>query len=172
MNDSKKEKIIRDLYSENTSLVLATIETLKEEGDCSIIPALIDLMMTSEHEEIKQVIGQFLADIKEAGAAPLFISAIQNERYLPIRAHLIGLCWQSGLDFTPFLPVFIEMVIVGNYMESFEAMTVIENLDGQITKELAEQMTDLLNKSATNAKEEKAGYIHEIKELLPQLIGS
>jgi hypothetical protein len=127
-------------------------------------------MMTSEFEEVKTNIHILLSEIKDVNAIDELVLAIQNERYLPIRQQLISICWENGLDFSPHLPVFVKLVIDGNYMESFEAMTVIENLEESISPEISDQAIALLDEAKETAKDEKAGYIHELLELIPRMV--
>ena len=42
---------------------------------------------------------------------------------------LLTACWQNGLDFSTFLPVFIDLIIHEDWEIAFEAFTVIDNLE-------------------------------------------
>ena len=49
--------------------------------------------------------------------------------YLPIRQLLLSTIWNSKLDYSYFLPEFVEISIDGDFMEALECLTIIENLD-------------------------------------------
>ncbi len=162
-HDRKKyEHLIDCLYSHNQHLILKTLSEIKETGNKLIVPALIELMMTSEFDEVKSEARSIMAELKDEGSKEELIQAISNERYRPIRQDLISLCWENGLDYTPYFEFFVDLVLEGNYMESFEAMTVLENLEGSLTEETSSRIIEKLQGALNSAHDEKLTYIREL----------
>lgn len=172
--DTQKQKnnelIIGKLFSNNPSVVLETLETIRTKGNSELIPALAELMLASDQAEVRQQIRTIFADLKDPQAVDPMVQCILNEHFLPIRQELISLCWENGLNYLPYLGTFVDLVINGNYMEAFEAMTVIENLEGSVSKEAAEPVLGQLKRVSATLSGEKAGYVHELLALIPQLI--
>ncbi len=77
----------------------------------------------------KNEIENILGTIKDKNSAPLFVEALQNEKYKPVQKSILMACWQNGLDFSLFLPVFVDLVITEDWETAFEAFTVIENME-------------------------------------------
>jgi hypothetical protein len=48
---------------------------------------------------------------------------------------LISACWQSNLDFSNEIPIFIDILCTADYQSSFDAFTVIENSIGNVSPE-------------------------------------
>jgi len=170
MHDSKKnDRIIERLYSHNQNTILDTLSEIRETGSSLIVPALIELMVNSEFGEVKTEARSIIAELKDEGSKEVLIQAIGNERYRLIRQELISLCWENGLDYTPYFEFFVDLVLEGDYMESFEAMTVVENLEGTLPKETSTRIIEKLQRAFPGAKEEKVGYIQELIQIARDL---
>lgn len=168
---AKKElhdKILSGLQSKDTSVVTDSINQLREEGQLEDIVVLFDLLLNTKDELLKDTIIKFLADIKEKKAETIFIDAILDKKYKPIRKDLTGICWQSSIDFTNHVNVFTDLLIHSDFETAFEAFTVIENFTGKIdpTKKVEEQ--DKLKDAIPNVPEEIKGMIHECIHILDQ----
>jgi hypothetical protein len=130
MNQKKPDqKIINDLFSANPEKVIHTINRIKEIGNKDYLPALFDLLLSNPDTDVKNEIEIILGTIKDKSSVSLFVEALQNEKYKTIQKSLLMACWQNGLDYSLFLPVFVNLVINENWETAFEAFTVIENME-------------------------------------------
>jgi hypothetical protein len=132
------EQIKKNLFSVKTDIVLSAIEAVQKKGNKLYIPILLDLLNSSPEPEIATEIKNLLGTVKDKESINGFMRAIEDERYKPIRKSILTACWQNGLDFSTFLPVFIDLIINEDWETAFEAFTVIHNLEylpnDQITK--------------------------------------
>jgi hypothetical protein len=165
-----EEQHINNLLSYNPQLVIATLEEIKFSGNSKLLPFLIELLHVSKNEEVKTQVYNILAELKHSDSIPLLIEAIQNGKYKNEQEMLIRSCWENGLDFTPFISVFVELVIKGDYMTAFEAFTVIENLEGNITNELSAYLLSMLKHGLDGAVNERKVLIFELIQFIPKLI--
>jgi HEAT repeat protein len=164
MNESKQNKlIIKRLLSNNTDEVLFTINKLRNTGNKSLIPYLIDILASHKSIKVKESVINLLYDLKYQSAAEEIIKAIKSDKYIHIREELLAVCWQSSLDFSNYIDVFTEKFIKGNFKESFEAFTAIENIEKKLDAELAENSIAALKDVINNIEENK-------KELLIELV--
>ena len=165
MEDKKKiTGLIKGIKSDNEETVLSTIKEIRKEGNTTTLPELINLLHTTNNEEIKISVTKLLNDLKDNKAAPLIIDAINNKEYKNINHTLISSCWQSGLDYRNYLNVFVDLAIKSDYNTALEAFTVIENLQKDIDEE------EIL-KAINNIKENiVAGKNQEKQILLNELI--
>jgi len=168
---NKKElhsKIISGLKSNDTKVVNESIHQLREEGQLQDIVILFDLLLKQPSEEIKDTILKFLADIKDKKADQIFVNAITEEKYSSIRKEITGICWQSSIDFTPYVSVFVDVLIQSDFETAFEAFTVIENFTSKINEDEKILQQDKLKDAIPVAAEEVKGMIHECIHILDQ----
>ena len=161
-----KKQIKKNLRSGKEDIILETINYLKDKGNSQIIPDLIELLRTVQNQKIQDEIADFLANIKNKDAIPLIIEAIQNERYKKEISILVSSCWQSSLDFSKYLPVFIDIFISEQFQTAFEAFTVIENLEGKFTKKDIDIEIDKLKSSITSISDDKRELLVELTHIL------
>ncbi len=164
MNEIKQNKlIINKLQSTDIEEVLFAIKELRNTGNKNLIPAVIELLANHKSEKVKKQITELLYDLKYQAAAPFIIKAIQSNNFKNIRELLLSVCWQSRLDFSEYIPVFIKLFIEGNFNEAFEAFTVIDSMDAKIEKKIVTGSIDKLKNEISNIAENK-------KELLVELV--
>ncbi|HNW49529.1 MAG TPA: HEAT repeat domain-containing protein [Prolixibacteraceae bacterium] len=167
--NKKEEQLINNLLSTNHQVVINTLEEVKSTGSSKLLPFLIDLLHASTNDDIKTMTYKILAELKQTDAIPVLVEAIRNEKYFQEQEILIRSCWENGLDYTPYLSVFIDLVIHGDYMTSFEAFTVIENLEGTIGEEENEKLVMLLQNSLADSSPEKQALLEELIQIVPRL---
>ncbi|MCA1760152.1 MAG: hypothetical protein LC658_10320 [Bacteroidales bacterium] len=167
MEKKKLDKNIEaNLFSANTATVIATLNTLKEKGNNAYLPLLFDLLNSNPEAEIEQEIIFILYNLKIKDAVPVLVEAIQNPKYLPIRKKLTAACWENGLDYKNYLPVFVDLVVNEDWETGFEAFTVIENMENYPEQEIVEIATDKIHQGLNRANEQKKYFLHEILTLI------
>lgn len=163
------QQIIAKLQSENDELVLETLEQMRVSGNLSYLPPLFELLRLSSNPAIKSAIIKLLADVKHIDIIPQLMAAIQDETNSGIRKDLVSICWENGLDFCTYLPVFVNLVITEELEVAFEAYTVITNMEGKIAENTInleiEKMEAVINKLG----EQKKQLLIDIIDYLPQL---
>ena len=167
MENKKTDKNIQaNLFSANTATVLAALNSLKEKGNKAYLPPLFDLLNSSPEPEIETEILFILNNLKIKDAVPVLVEALQNSKYLPIRKKLTTTCWENGLDYKNYLPVFVDLVIQENWDTGFEAFTVIENMESFPEQEIVEIAKNKIYDALKNAGEQKKYFLHEILTLI------
>jgi len=101
--DPQKKKVLNNLQSEDSLLVIETIKELRETGNSNYIPVLIELLHSTDNPEIKQKIIRLLAELKYSDAIPRIVDAIQDKKYASELKELVSVCWENGLDFSQYL---------------------------------------------------------------------
>ena len=163
------QQIISNLQSKKTELVLETIEQLRSSGNLSYMPALFDLLNSSSEKEINSAILKLCSDIKNTEIIPLLIDAILDEKYAGIRKNLISICWENRLDFSSYLPLFVELVINEELEVAFEAYTVIINLEGKVAPEMINREIDKMEAALNQVSEQKKQLLIDIIDFLPHV---
>ena len=163
MNQIKiNERIKRDLFSANTNVVISAIEEIKKHGNKLYIPILFDLLISSPVPEVEIEIKNLLGTVKDKETINSFMRAIEDEKYKAIRKTILVTCWQNGLDFSTFLPVFIDLIISEEWEVAFESFTVVDNLEFLPGKEIVKISEDKIHKALPSASEQTKYFLHEI----------
>ncbi|GAB1450354.1 hypothetical protein MASR2M47_04100 [Draconibacterium sp.] len=156
------EQIKKNLFSANTSIVISAIEAIQKKGNKLYIPILFDLLNSSPEPEIETEIKNLLETVKDKSTINSFMRAIEDDKYKPIRKSILIACWQNGLDFSTFLPIFVDLVINEDWEIAFEAFTIIDNLEYLPSQEIINKTIDQIGQALPNANEQKSYFLNEI----------
>ena len=116
-----KEDILKKLGSEEIQLRQEALAAVKNEGDITIVPALLDILTTAKDHKTTEELVNLLADIKDNAFPQIVIDRIRTTR-------LLRLCWESALDFSPYIVLFAELTLQEDFIVALEASTAIENI--------------------------------------------
>jgi len=167
--DKKSSDILTNLKSADTEFVLETIEKIRESGNRYIMEGLFDLLHNTTSSEIKKSILTLLGELKNKESIPLLIEAIANEKYEAERKELVACCWQNGLNYNEYLPVFIDLVICESFLTAFESFTVIENMFGNIPDEVIDLEIIKVENALHKASEEKAYLLKSLLTIISDI---
>lgn len=122
-----KEDILKKLSSEETELRQEALTAVKNQGDITIVPALLDILTTAKDHKITELVN-LLADIKDNAFPQIVIDRIRTTTETIPKSRLLRLCWESALDFSPYIVLFAELTLQEDFMVALEASTAIENI--------------------------------------------
>ncbi|HEY3372829.1 MAG TPA: hypothetical protein VGK10_18415 [Prolixibacteraceae bacterium] len=166
---NEHQQLLKGLLSTDPETVLATLEELRVSGETSDIPVLLEMLHHSKDKEIKSKIHSLFANLKEKDTIPLIIAAIQNERYAPELQQLVSCCWENGLDYTPYLPLFVDLLIDSDFLVAFEAYTVITNMTTTIDQVKIDVEIEKLDRALHTTSEEKKVLMLDVVDFLPSI---
>jgi hypothetical protein len=169
MEPSKKKpdpQIIKDLWSADDLLVLKTLQKLRTSGNLTYMPDLLNLLGRTSSEIIEKELIRFLADIKEKGVVSFVVAGLKEPGLEKARAGILSAIWQSGLDYSAYLDLFIKLFLEGDYMVALESFTVIEqSLEHLSDGDIAEERKNLMD-GLENISEDKIPLARELVNLL------
>jgi len=139
-----------------------TIAPKKEKDGKKIIANLITLLTDPRNSHLRNDV---LNALKSAEAAGLLAEILSMGEYRMHRRTLTAACWESGLDFSDHLDVFVNIAIEENPGTCVEAMTVIEQMAGPLEKMEVEEALVKLNAALPGAGEKRT-LLEEIRSLL------
>ena len=155
------EQIKKNLFSAKTEIVISAIEAIKKNGNKLYIPILFDLLNSMPEPEIETEIKSLLGNVKDKDSINGFMRAVEDDKYKPIRKSILTACWQNGLDFSTFLPVFIDLIINEDWETAFEAFTIIDNLEFLPGEEIIRKSVSKIE-DALPAIGQKSYFLNEI----------
>lgn len=161
--------ILKDLQSSDSLKVIEALEKLRVSGKTSDIPVLLEMLHQSQDKEIRSKISGLFANLKEKEAIPLIVEAIQEQIYAPELQLLVSCCWENGLDYSNYLPVFVDLLIRSDFLIAFEAYTVITNMVTTIDQAIIDIEIEKLDRAMHTTTDEKKVLILDVIDFLPSI---
>ncbi len=153
MEHSNLDKtILEQLMSKDEQVIIQAVEFIHEKGNVDYIPHLVFCYTNNASGDVKKKITNLLNDIKDARVAPVMVEMLKKHNPDEVTSMLLTACWSSGIDYAPFLPVFCDMVISEDYMTAFEALTVIDNMEGKPETALIKSCLEKAKQAAISDK--------------------
>ena len=157
-----------DLNSKDDKVTLENIEKLRSKGNINDLPAILDYLVDPSSPVVEKALYNFIFDIKDLKAVDPIVAAIQNSKYQGIQNKLIEMCWQSSLNFSNHLGLFVNLLIEGNFEIAFEAFTVIENMEESLEPSMKQKGMSKLKDAIPSATEDRKGMLHEAFHIIEQ----
>jgi hypothetical protein len=126
----KVQQLIRNLGAKEENKVLKTFSLLEAEGNEHVLRPVVELYLSSQSDTIKDKAIEFLSDLSDSSATMEMIEIIRDDKFQSIRKEILNAMWQTKLDFSPFLADFVAVACEGTFLETFECLTIIENMEG------------------------------------------
>ncbi len=130
MKKEEFNQLVKSLKSEEESIALKAVEDVRKMGDETILPVLAKLLTSSQHEQVKSGIRKVFTDLKDQKSAVAVTEIINDPDFAEEKAFFVSTCWEAKIDYSGFLPFFVELVIEEEFSVSMEALTVIEEMKG------------------------------------------
>jgi len=146
--------------------LMGMLEEIRESGENYMIPSLVNLLFANRGEALKQAVMNFLVDVKNQAAAEYFVSAIQNNTSSPDLYRLVSVCWQSRLDFSSHVDLFLTLLCNADLQTSIEAFSVIENALDAVSDEEVRELASRARSMVKLSAEPNKPMVAQLVELL------
>lgn len=153
-------EILTKINSGDEHLITEAVQAIQENGDLNIAEFLLNQLENMKDVHTITIISNILADIKETKFRELLIQKLQNATNTDVKSALLRIVWESSLDYSPHLDIFLHLLQEEDFTVAFEASTVIENMVHNLSDEQFEQLHKLL----LHFPEEKSFLIENIHE--------
>ena len=139
MADNKKEtrlkKILMELNSEDEKTVSKAIKSIETHGNVSFIKPLAERLLHGVSEKNQTEIIELLSSIKDSSVTADIMDIIEEKKFRPIRKIMLSAVWNTKVDFSGYIDDFVEIAVQGDFMETLDCLTIIENLEGPFMEE-------------------------------------
>jgi hypothetical protein len=166
---AKIEALVQDVKSTTISTVKTALEGLKIVGEPSVLVDIVLQLDTKSHSEKNTLILEFLSCLKDSKARPVMIALIQNTELQQYQQLLLSTLWNSPLDYTEYLDIFVDIATKGDFLTTLECLTIIENLEGPFSEKSVMEAQVLLGtytESNPDKTSQKGMLISEIAVLI------
>ncbi|MDG1916151.1 MAG: hypothetical protein P8I55_16380 [Crocinitomix sp.] len=134
-----KKKKVQDLLSElasgDTKRQVKAVQGLKVHGNETVIEPLLAALVKKPADELYSVIVDLLNTPKSSKVPAEIAKALVDKRFVDIRHTLLTTIWNSGLDYRPYLKEIVTAGTEGEMMDALECITIIENIEGEMTED-------------------------------------
>ena len=171
----KEAKIIEQLKTELTFTsepkLLKTLEKVKGKGNDQMVEPILNLYASTNHDSVKKAIKGLLNELKVTDGTTILIEKLKNCDN-ELKEVILGALWSAGLNPIEYLPEIVEAACSSSYMVAFEALTVLENLEGPFEEEKISEAKLIINDYFEKPNEETKQLISVILGLLNEMDNS
>ncbi len=164
------QAILKDLKASDPKIILDAISKSRKEGNAKTFKAILDVLKDTDEPTVEAEIVDFLFDLKDEGSVSILIDAIQDEEMVYYQSFLVSAFWQSALDGSDHLNLFVKTAIEGEYLTTLEALTVVENFDRAYPQsKLLEMEADILEAIEKESNEDKKTLLASLGDVVRNL---
>ncbi len=149
------ETTIQNLQSKNEGIVLKAIEDCRHKGNEKVLPALLDLLLSTRNTEIADAIKSILFELKSSKAGDILVQYLESDKSKNHRDILVSALWQSGIACEGYLTLLVELACKENYLTALEVLTVIENMEGALNEEEVMECIYTVNEALNDSDDEE-----------------
>jgi hypothetical protein len=168
IRSDKKLQSLALLLEKKESLLLANaVDMLREEqpfeGAVALLAGLYD--RTSD-KPVRHSIEGFLNDLKDPSAREEVINEILKPGKPETIAMLVASCWQSGLDYSSFTPIFARLFLRSDYAVAVECLTVIGESIPEMNSDQKSELLDILKEPGNESEPDKQHLTDELVRII------
>ncbi len=168
LSENQKNNLRKKLQTGTTAEINALISELRVECDSSLIPDLVELWQNTSVSEIKLQLVNFFNDLKDTSAIPYIIDCITNSNFEASKEILVSSCWQSGLDYSFNLHIFVQMLLKPSWQLAIEAFSVIETCVPFASNEMLNTCLSIVKENYSKVDSERQKLLNEVLLLLKE----
>lgn len=166
-SEKRLKELTAKLNEKNKNIVSSAIISLRNEEPFSgAIRLLTELFDKTDDNNIKELIRNFMNDIKESGTRAEVINEIKKAYKAETVGMLVSSCWQSGLDYSEFASDLLMVFLKGDFLISLECLTVIEESIHNFSGKNKDGMIEYLKNNMSDKINEKGALINELISFL------
>jgi hypothetical protein len=151
------EDLIVDLNSDNPKTLTSALKRVRAKGNESVVPSLFKIIETTEEETLKEETKKIILELKTTEAIPVLLEQLNSDS-AELRELALASFWQSGFNAFEHIDKFVLTAVKGTFMETVEAYTIIDNLEGPFIEEPIIEAQLILKKYFSENKESDEKY--------------
>lgn len=138
-------EILDKINSGEPELIAVAVQEVKENGDLNIAEALLHHLPQIQDPHVVTIVVNLLADIKDNNFREILIRQIRETTNPEFKSELLRVVWESSLDYSAYLNVFLNILQGEDFMPAFEASTVIENMIHNLSEEQHRELHEIIH---------------------------
>ena len=168
--DKFNEEIRSNLFSSDESVALKAIHRCRDEGNATLVEPLIAFYASDADVSLKKEVAALLSTLKVSKVEDYFLDGLKDPAMKHIRKDLIMFMWNSDIRPVDRLVDITAVALDGNFEETFECLTLIENFEDPVPEEvLIENIAMIRQHDVSNFSIEHKGLIHSYLNVLESM---
>jgi hypothetical protein len=156
-SEKKVMELALKLNDINISHVVAAIDSLRNQDPFSgAVRLLANLYDGTNTDEIREHIRNFMNDLKDSSVREEVITEITGPHDQGTLTMLVSSCWQSGLDYSPWVSDLALVFCNSDFATALECFTVLEESSHALTPQKKKELIKILKESDNRKVPEKS----------------
>ena len=123
------------LLSSDEVIALNAIEQLKENGKANAITPLLEALVSSEHNSVKNEIRDMLSAMRVKNAEEELVQALFDTRFQSIQVEILQFLWSNGFSGAGQLHTMVEVAVQNGLQGMLELLSILEVEEGVYSEE-------------------------------------
>ena len=155
----KLKKIIPALQSDHESDVQSALDQLKEHGDASVVPYLIDLYLHHESPEVVSEVKKIFKGLNDEKAVEPILNAVKQDIDQEAKLFLLSSIWEAGLNPKNHLVEITEILLREPLEVMVECMTIADTVseldDDDVIRKSLEKISEHVKNSGSEIDDDR-----------------
>lgn len=167
----KVSQLLADLQSGDEVKIGAAIKSFHTHGDAGVIGPLVLVWRSGLSAVNEAAMMELFEGLKDTSTIEPLMEAYRDDANKSLKRKLVTAFWNSKLDFSPYLSDFVLFAIEGDFLDAFEAITLIEQFETMIPESAIMESQLLLKEyfgGTENRGDQKDTILSDIALLLKQ----
>lgn len=117
-----------DIFKEGIAL-------LEEKGNLTQLKELVRIYVSEPAPSRRTALHALLSSITKKGIREAWMDLLTEIQHPKERQQVVQILWNTRLDFSPYLVAFVHWALEGDYQNTLESLTVIEQMEGPFLEE-------------------------------------
>jgi len=147
--------------------ILARLDKIESSGTLKDVDYLID-NISNANKLISNKSYYILCNVKKNNIVKKIIERLKKSEIESEKILLTSICWQSSLNFSAYIELFVKLAISGSLELTIESISVIENIMNLnlSDKTLVSNSLNILDKAVKSQDNEKRALLEELINIL------
>jgi hypothetical protein len=171
VKQNKIKELLSTLANGDNKEQVKAVQGLKVHGNETIIESLLLVLANDPNPALYSEIVDLLNTPKSTKVPAEIAKALVDKRFVDIRHTLLTTIWNSGLDYRPHLAEIATAATEGEMMDALECITIIENIEGEMTEDQLFEPLIVLTEYLGSTKDDgpKLDLIREVTSTLQNI---
>lgn len=161
-----EKELLNKLLSTEDNIVTEAIAEIAKKGNPKLLETLLNIYSKSNNIEISKSTIGLLNNLHDQNCVDVIIDFLNNCSDSDKKNQVVSSCWQSSLNYSKHITLFVDIFIKGDLATAIEAFSVIDNCIDQITKEEGDSIIKLIADNFNSLSVEKQGLANSIIDSL------
>ncbi len=169
----KNEKIIEQLQDKNSAVVLKGIDAARNHGNIKVFPFLLDVVLNHQDDTVVYEAKNLIFDTKDVKALPMIMERLTSSLANNRKNILLAAIWEAGFNAEEYLEDIVQMGIEGDYLALVEVLSIVDNVDYELSYELVSDLNLSINEwIEDNFEDDKVPLLQTLAMLLNEKSGN